>query len=41
MSKKAWHEFLAAEGVSDWVILHGGGDCRIPCYIAKQGSTIS
>jgi 4a-hydroxytetrahydrobiopterin dehydratase len=24
MSQKAWREFLAAEGVGDWVVLHGG-----------------
>jgi 4a-hydroxytetrahydrobiopterin dehydratase len=24
MSERGWHEFLAAEGVDDWVVLHGG-----------------
>jgi 4a-hydroxytetrahydrobiopterin dehydratase len=24
MSEQGWHEFLAAEGVNDWVVLHGG-----------------
>jgi 4a-hydroxytetrahydrobiopterin dehydratase len=24
MSEQGWHEFLAAEGVEDWVVLHGG-----------------
>jgi len=24
MSEEGWHEFLAAEGVHDWVVLHGG-----------------
>lgn len=24
MSEKGWQEFLAAEGVDDWVVLHGG-----------------
>lgn len=24
MSEQGWHEFLAAEGVDDWVVLHGG-----------------
>ena len=24
MSEQAWREFLRAEGVSDWVVLHGG-----------------
>ena len=24
MSEQGWKEFLAAEGVDDWVVLHGG-----------------
>ena len=24
MSEEGWHGFLAAEGVNDWVVLHGG-----------------
>jgi 4a-hydroxytetrahydrobiopterin dehydratase len=24
MSEQGWHDFLAAEGVNDWVVLHGG-----------------
>jgi 4a-hydroxytetrahydrobiopterin dehydratase len=24
MSEQGWREFLAAEGVEDWVVLHGG-----------------
>jgi 4a-hydroxytetrahydrobiopterin dehydratase len=24
MSEQGWHDFLAAEGVHDWVVLHGG-----------------
>ena len=24
MSEQGWHEFLAAEGIDDWVVLHGG-----------------
>jgi len=24
MSERGWHEFLAAAGVEDWVVLHGG-----------------
>ncbi len=24
MSESGWREFLAAEGVEDWVVLHGG-----------------
>jgi 4a-hydroxytetrahydrobiopterin dehydratase len=24
MSEQGWQDFLAAEGVDDWVVLHGG-----------------
>ncbi|HWH24986.1 MAG TPA: hypothetical protein VNW68_08875, partial [Candidatus Limnocylindria bacterium] len=24
MSEQGWREFLAADGVGDWVVLHGG-----------------
>lgn len=24
MSEKDWHDFLSAEGIEDWVVLHGG-----------------
>jgi hypothetical protein len=24
MSEQGWREFVAAEGVEDWVVLHGG-----------------
>jgi 4a-hydroxytetrahydrobiopterin dehydratase len=24
MSEQGWHDFLDAEGVDDWVVLHGG-----------------
>ena len=24
MSEQGWREFLAADGVDDWVVLHGG-----------------
>lgn len=24
MSEQGWKDFLAAEGVGDWVVLHGG-----------------
>jgi 4a-hydroxytetrahydrobiopterin dehydratase len=33
MSEKGWREFLSAEGVDDWVILHGG-----PTAVFKVGS---
>ena len=32
MSERGWREFLAAEGVDDWVVLHGGATAvfRVP-----------
>jgi 4a-hydroxytetrahydrobiopterin dehydratase len=32
MSEEGWREFLAAEGVDDWVVLHGGATAvfRVP-----------
>jgi 4a-hydroxytetrahydrobiopterin dehydratase len=32
MSEQGWREFLAAEGVEDWVVLHGGATAvfRVP-----------
>ena len=32
MSEQGWHDFLAADGVDDWVVLHGGATAvfRIP-----------
>jgi 4a-hydroxytetrahydrobiopterin dehydratase len=32
MSEQGWREFLAAEGVADWVVLHGGATAvfRVP-----------
>jgi 4a-hydroxytetrahydrobiopterin dehydratase len=33
MSERGWREFLAAEGVDDWVVLHGG-----PTAVFRVGS---
>ena len=33
MSEQAWRDFLAAEGVGDWVVLHGG-----PAAVFRVGS---
>src|SRR5215510_11347232 len=33
MSESGWHGFLAAEGVNDWVVLHGG-----PVAVFRVGS---
>jgi 4a-hydroxytetrahydrobiopterin dehydratase len=30
MSEQGWQEFLAAEGVADWVVLHGGAMAVFP-----------
>ena len=32
MSEQGWHDFLAAEGMNDWVVLHGGATAvfRVP-----------
>jgi 4a-hydroxytetrahydrobiopterin dehydratase len=32
MSEQGWHDFLAADGVDDWVVLHGGATAvfRVP-----------
>lgn len=34
MSEQGWQEFLAAEGVDDWVVLHGGATAvfRMPSF---------
>ncbi|GIF68461.1 hypothetical protein Ais01nite_64960 [Asanoa ishikariensis] len=35
MSEEGWQEFLAAEGVGDWVVLHGGAAAvfRVPSLV--------
>jgi 4a-hydroxytetrahydrobiopterin dehydratase len=35
MSEQGWRDFLAAEGVQDWVVLHGG-----PTAVFKVGSLV-
>ena len=30
MSEQAWRDFLVAEGVDDWVVLHGGATAVFP-----------
>jgi 4a-hydroxytetrahydrobiopterin dehydratase len=36
MSEQGWREFLAAEGIDDWVVLHGGATAvfRVPSLAA-------
>jgi len=35
MSEQGWREFLDAEGVGDWVVLHGGATAvfRVPSLV--------
>src|SRR5829696_9709269 len=35
MSEQGWRDFLAAEGVADWVVLHGGAAAvfRVPTLL--------
>ena len=35
MSQQGWRDFLAAEGVDDWVVLHGG-----PTAVFRVGSLV-
>jgi 4a-hydroxytetrahydrobiopterin dehydratase len=39
MSEQGWREFLAAEGVGDWVVLHGGATAvfRVPSLTEAAG----
>jgi 4a-hydroxytetrahydrobiopterin dehydratase len=39
MSEQGWQDFLAAEGVGDWVVLHGGATAvfRVPSLAAAAG----
>jgi 4a-hydroxytetrahydrobiopterin dehydratase len=30
MSEQGWRDFLAAENVGDWVVLHGGATAVFP-----------
>ena len=39
MSEQGWREFLAADGVDDWVVLHGGATAvfRVPSLSMRRG----
>jgi 4a-hydroxytetrahydrobiopterin dehydratase len=39
MSEQGWRRFLAAEGVGDWVVLHGGAMTvfRVPSLADAAG----
>lgn len=45
MSEQGWREFLAAEGVDDWVVLHGGATAvfRVPslCEAARLAEAVA
>ncbi len=36
MSEQGWREFLSADGVEDWVIVHGG-----PTAVFRVGSLLA
>lgn len=41
MSERGWHEFLAAEGVDDWVVLHGGATAVFRVGSLSEAACIS
>ena len=38
MSERGWQDFLAADGVDDWVVLHGGATAVFRSRVASRGS---
>ena len=38
MSEQGWQGFLAAEGVGDWVVLHGGATAVFRCVTRRCGA---
>jgi 4a-hydroxytetrahydrobiopterin dehydratase len=38
MSERGWHQFLGAEGLDDWVVLHGGATA-VFCVPSVRGAT--
>ena len=40
MSEQGWREFLAAEGIDDWVVLHGGATAvfRVRSRVRRRSS---
>ena len=41
MSEQGWREFLAAEGVGDWVVLHGGATAVFPVPSLRDAARLA
>ena len=41
MSEQGWREFLAAEGVDDWVVLHGGATAVFRVQTAREAARLA
>jgi 4a-hydroxytetrahydrobiopterin dehydratase len=41
MSKQGWQEFLAAEGLDDWVVLHGGATAVFRARSVHEGAQLA
>ena len=41
MSEQGWKEFLAAEGVDDWAVLHGGATAVFRTRSSRQGAEVA
>ncbi|HKY47575.1 MAG TPA: VOC family protein [Acidimicrobiia bacterium] len=41
MSQEGWQEFLAAEGVDDWVVLHGGATAAFRCESLGESARLA
>jgi 4a-hydroxytetrahydrobiopterin dehydratase len=41
MTEQGWRDFLAAEGVDDWVVLHGGAVAAFRVASAAQGARLA
>jgi 4a-hydroxytetrahydrobiopterin dehydratase len=41
MSEQGWHGFLAAEGVDDWVVLHGGATAVFRVGSLSEGARLA
>ena len=41
MSEQGWKDFLAAEGVDDWVVLHGGATAVFRIQSVGEGARLA
>ena len=41
MSEQGWQEFLSADGLDDWVVLHGGAAATFRVGSAREGARLS